>query len=229
MMCIQTRDKPVIIARLKASRLSRVLLETGTILSCLVLPVMIIWVPFYDNDIEYGFNGLCQIKLVNDSHSPTSIDNILVYFYGYAPVELALIAMFGTFVLYCTLSSKIQHHQHAKRVIRNLTISYLVVILFTVAHTIVEVISNKVELATLSISLFLTNLEKIALLIGYLLLFHFSKVCGPLKKFVRRNKEPSCHTQHNNNKYGTFRETKVPSSTYFSIGYTGAFTTISDA
>ena len=238
MMCLQTRDNPIIIAKLKASKLSRVVLEIGTILASLILPGMVLWVPFDDNDIEYGFNGyMCELRQQGRNNISKG-DIAIINFYFYAPVELAglvaALAGLAMVALYCTLSSK-PVHQHARRVIRNLIISFLVVITFTAVTTTANVISNKGIitnfLAMLCISLMITNLEKIALLIGYLLLFHFSKVCGPLERLVKRRRKENCHTQQSN--YRTFGESNrntAPSYTYFSsFPYTGGFTNISTA
>lgn len=241
MMCLQTRDNSSLVTRLKSSKLSRILLEILIILICLFLPVMFLWVPFMDHNMEYAFNGyMCELRGTTGRNF-TTMETNLVYFYGFAPIEMAglvaLVSVFGMFSLRCTLSSKLQHHQHARRVMRNISISYLVVIGFTVAYTLLKILTSKLAtserslLVVICVSLFLTNLEKIALLIGYLLLFHFSKVCGPLKQLVRRSRgERSCHAQQES-KYGTFPESNrstIPSHTFFSISYTGGFTTISN-
>ena len=241
-VCIEIRNTPGFVTKLKNSKVSRLLLELGLILASLILPTVVLWVPFNNSEYkEYGFNGImCGFRPSNHSDVDNGSFQIFFYFLTFAPPELAgLIAIFaalGMIVLYCTLSSKLQRHQQARLVIKKLTISVLVVVALVVAYNISEVLwimrpkGYHHYMLTVCIGLLTTNLEKMILLIGYLLTFHFSNICTPLKKLIKRKRRD---LRYNPSKqgYGTIGEpdrSTSPSNTYFNVSYTGQFTTVSN-
>ena len=231
MVCIQTRDtSALILAKLKTSKAWRVLLEAGILLASIALPMTILWVPFYDSH-GYGFNGyMCALTVSNHSHHHNKIINRISDIPSDSVGLVAVLAL-ALIVFHCILSPRLKHHKHARRVLRNLIVAYLVIIAFTVIDIVSGEILGKVTavyfLAALCMQLLFKNLKKVALLVGYLLLFHFSEVCAPLRRLAKRRRKESCHAQ--NSKYRTFTEphrTATPSSTYFDILYTGEFTSV---
>ena len=244
MVYVETRDNSTIVTMVKSSKLSRILIEVSIFLSSLAFPLMVLWIPFFDHVYiyeKYGFNNLMCGMIRSNSSEINNSSMISSYFIMYTPPELAglvaILAALGMIVVYCTLSADLQGHQHARRLIKNLIVSLLVVFTLTVAFNVMVVVWNIKEedeyqayIVAFTMTLVIRNFEKMVLLIGYLLMFHFSKVCNPLKKLIKRSKNPAPHNQKQNREYGTFTESSRVSPysyTHFSVPYTGEFNSTS--
>ena len=234
---IQTRDRSVVITKCRSLRLPKELLEVGIVVGTLTLPLIVLWMPFRDN--QYGYNGfLCGLKISN-----YSTFGVLQNLYSNIPMELAglvsVIASLGVIIYYCTLSSEMKRLKKVRRVIKNLVVSLVIVFLFSMASNVLALLQATISVGYQSfsalawLSILVVNLERIVFLVGYLLVFHFSKVCSPVKKLCNcRRKGTHNSIQRNCNEYGTFRDSNkstAPSQTFFNVSYTGEFTTISNA
>ena len=243
-VCLLAKDNSLIMAKLQTSRYLRILLEVGVILVSLIIPMIVLWVPFSDNKyVRYGFNDFtCGFKRNSSELITNGSIFITIYFVMYTPAELvglvAILTALGMMVSYYSLSSKLQHYQQARHVIRKLIASLVVVIICIVAFNIFEVlwITIRTEkhhdyMTMLSFTLLTKSLQKTVLLIGYLLMFHFSNVCDPLKKYIKKKKREHIHNLYDKRVYGTIKESHgstYPSSTYFNVSHTGQFTTVSN-
>ncbi len=182
---------------------------------------------------------MCGMTTSNFSDIPKK-SIIMSYFIKFVPVELAgLTAVFVTLimiVLYCTLSSKLQH-QRARFVIKKLAVSVLVVFIFIMAYNFADIIilwltrgsGYSYYMTALCVALFTTTFWKVVLMLGYLLTFHFPNICNQLKKRGKKDLRDNLQHYKETYYYGTFRQSSgntSPSSTYFSFSYTGEFTTM---
>ena len=98
----------------------------------------------------------------------------------------------------------------ARQLITKLILSLLMVTFFSVADNVmtilwflVKVKGHHITMARLYTSLLIGSTMKIVLLIGYLLGFHFSHICNPLKKRCRGKKRQAKQADFNCNEYGT--------------------------
>lgn len=231
MVCIQNKDY-LVVTKLKRSKLSRLTLEVAITLTSISLPVGMLWY-FFNGKYYYGFNGfMCGLTASNYSDIPKS-SVVVSYFVTTMPQALAgliaILSAIGMIILYCSLSSKLQSHRLARNVIKKMCVSLVVVITFLVATYITTILWRTRKsgyqnyMATLSLSLFTINIGKAVLLIGYLLTFHFSNICNPLKRLAKKNE---VHNNDLRSKYGSFKESnesRMPSETRFTIRLTGEF------
>ena len=214
----------------------RVMLEIGAVLGSVIFPIIVLWMPFKEN--IYGYNGvLCTLTLSKvRNNSDIYRKEVMAAFCVYTPPELAgvvsILAAMGVIVFYCTLSTRLKGLKHVRRLIKNLVASLIVV--FTLFMTFNAVSITRVALseyyfALVYLSMLVLTLEKIIVLTGYLLVFHYSKVCGSVRKLCSCRRQSKHKPQENCNEYGTFRESNrdtAPSTTYFNVPYTGEFTTV---
>ena len=226
LVSVRIRGNPPIIDKLKNSKSSRLILEVGIVLGAVAVPWLILWVPYHDRTVEYGFNGyMCGLAHSSCNCNDTSYIRFVINGFT-GPVLTGLVAvttLFGIAALYCTMSSILQRLHPARRLIIKLVISLLVVTTLQIAIITTEVLVETIAtqgtdefLAVLSLNVLIINSEKMTLTIGYLLVFHYSEVCGPLKRLTERMKKEQ--TQG----YGTFSKTR---STHFTIPFTDGFST----
>ena len=120
---LQVKAAPKLVAKCKQSG---VLLELVMLFGALMVPLVITWVPYYDN--AYGYDQvLCWF---NSSSSPST-----KYLYGYSFFEvhggIAVIVALGLIATYSSLSIRLRLRQ-AKTIIRNLIILLVAVVLHMV-------------------------------------------------------------------------------------------------
>lgn len=230
---IQTRES-AIVTKIRNSRRSRILLEVGVTLATLFGPGIIVWVPYYEN--RYGFDGVkCGLKPSNFSDRSEK-DDAVISIFNFTNIELTgLVAILVALVMgivYCTLSVRLQH---AKRAFKNILLFLIGVVGYVVVFDLLTV-TLKFTKGGYQISIFSVSfavLGKFVLLIGYILTFHFSKLCDPMKKLLKAKVEVSLllHQEKLTQNYGSVKETKsseTTRSTFFEPPYTGQFTTITN-
>lgn len=183
---IQTRDDSAIVAKFRNSKLLQVLIEVGITLGMLFGPGIVLWVPYSEN--QYGFDGVkCGLKPSNFSDRARK-DDIIISVFNYTNIELTgLIAILVALVMaikFCTLSTRLQHAKHA---IKNILIFLVGVIGYVVVYDLLNVtlkfVKDGYQLSIFSVVFAVFG--KFVLLIGYILAFHFSKLCDPIKKLLK--------------------------------------------
>lgn len=61
LVCTQTRGDSAIVARFRSSKTLQMLLEFGIVVGTLLVPPMLLWIPYHLN--AYGFDGtLCKFR-----------------------------------------------------------------------------------------------------------------------------------------------------------------------
>ena len=197
------------------------------------MPGTVLWIPFHVNLYEHTGTA-CHLNSSNNL--PTGVE-IIKDIILYTPTELgeliAIVVAIGLAVQCCAL----RQQRVARQLITKLILSLLMVTFFSVADNVmtilwflVKVKGHHITMARLYISLLIGSTMKIVLLIGYLLGFHFSHICNPLKKRCRGKKRQAKQADFNCNEYGTFRKSSrvsAPSNTYFNVSHTGEFNTTS--
>lgn len=234
---IQTRPgNSAIVAKFRSSKLSRTLLEAFVILTTLLGPLVILWVPYVEN--QYGFGGgICGLKPSNETHTSNK-DTIVISIFNYSNIELAglaaLISLVVVVITYFTLSVRIQH---AKRAVKNILFFLMGIFAYVMAYNVLLVILKYVKrgypVSVLSVCIAVAG--KFVLLFGYILAFHFSKLCDPIKKITVKKQEAG-QEQHQKSTKQDMNKEKEPllsqqlptRSTYFDVPYTGGFTSITD-
>ena len=141
---IQTRESSAVVAKFRNSKLSRILLEFLVISGTLFGPLVILWVPYYEN--QYGFGGgICGLKPSNRS-AVTRQDDITISIFNYSNIELAglaaLIATLIVAIVYFTLSVKIQH---AKKAMKNIFFFLLGIFVYVMAYNVLLVTLKSVK------------------------------------------------------------------------------------
>ena len=224
-VCIQTRrDNTTIGTKFKASKILRASLELGIFTGVLVSPVVLfLWIPFYARESTYGYNGyICTIKSTSNS-TMNSINADLFISGPILVTGLFIVLLFiGMAILHCIMSAKLKH---AKQAIGNLVIfSFFLIAFFAVFIFLAQIlklsgISGYPSLILYGLYVILATLGKFIIVIGYLIAFH----CTKRKKRAKAKLKWKVTAE-----YGTFKESTrqtAPSSTYFTIPYTGQFET----
>ena len=207
----------------------RIVLETTTIFVSVLLPLSILWIPFKHTKYRYGFiDGYCWITS-NDSFSILSE----IYFGGFILYEavglVAICAILGIMIVYCGIST---HFRRAKVLLRRIIILLVAIIVYMVFLNLLLVVVSD-HRAGYYLKLFSaitqTPIDYVPLC-GYLITFHYSKLCHMIKRFVTKKERRVPGHLH---EYGTFKESErvsAPSNTFYDshIGYTGEFTTVAD-
>ena len=221
----------MIVSKFKKSRPLKVALELGLVTTSVVGPAVMYYMPclVYNHPIT-----LC-IVLRNSSNFSYSSFTAAQHFYGYThsllTLVIAVIVVAGTSVLYCT--NKLPR---ARRTVKKVGMFCIGIVVYLILQTTVGVVfALNVKLPDLlTISLIIINaLSNYIIIIGILLTFHFSKLCDPLKKLVKKKQVIAHHYYEPNiraQEYGTFRFSSrrtAASTTYFNVPYTGEFTAIS--
>ena len=209
-------------------------LEFLVISGTLFGPLVILWVPYYEN--QYGFGGgICGLKPSNRS-AVTRQDDITISIFNYSNIELAglaaLIATLIVAIVYFTLSVKIQH---AKKAMKNIFFFLLGIFVYVMAYNVLLVTLKSVKrgLPVSILSVCIAVAGKFILMFGYILAFHFSKLCDPIKKLTVNKKHVAIQEQPR--RYGSHEKTEPlladqpTRSTYFDVPYTGGFTSITNA
>ncbi len=231
-VCIQTRgnSNSTIVAVFTSSRVSRISLEVGSVLGSLLVPILVLWAPYYQQ--HYGFSGhLCGIKA---KCSRQRREFTSLFFYVYASTELtgvfAIFTALGMTIVYCTLSSRLQHARHLIRKLIAFLLAMIAYIMITNLTAVMRItIQPGYQLAIFFVSVY--SFGKFFLIVGYLVAFHFSRIHKALKKLAARKRKKCSNQQADRNiaEYGTFKESSrntVPSSTFFNIPHTGEFTSV---
>lgn len=229
LVCTQTRGDSVVVAKFRSSKTLQVLLELGIIAATILVPVIVLWVPYHLN--AYGFDGisLCKFR-----------PKVSVYYDIFAYIFIrvlagvfAVVSTIGVAIVYCSMSRSLQN---ARRVVKKLLIILVMLIVYTLVLNSVQIVLKKSleaegSLTELVIDRCFQTIGKFVLIIGYLLVFHFSNFCEPIKKLVKKKTERrriEDHHQERENQQ-TFRDSSresAPSFTFFNNPYTGQFTSI---
>ena len=244
-VCIQTRDDTVFIAKVRNSTPLRRLLEIATILATIFLPLAILWVPFITG--HYGYTGsacglkdqgnLNDLNFTNQSTSNSSKDIAMTFVYKYAVVgstiAVSIVSNLAIAIVYCTLPTK---YQHAKHSVRNMVMLFASIVIYLLVYSLVQLLLNLDQRKEMKIfSLCLENAGKFVLLIGYIVVFHFTKFCQPIRKLFSF-KKPEPHQQQEaaplqeqeeevkNYESVEKKQSSVTPVTHFTIRHTGAFT-----
>ena len=144
--------------------------------------------------------------------------------------------LFGGFtvlIVYCTLPAKYQHTKHS---VRNMIFFFTGIIVYLTIYTLLRVVLSLDFIEGKGFRIFLLCLDivlKFALLIGYILAFHFSKLCEPIRKLFSF-KKPEPHQQQEaaplqeqevkDYESVAEKQSSVTPVTHFTIRHTGAFT-----
>lgn len=244
---IQTRENSAIVAKFKNSKLKRTLLEVFVFLATLFGPLVILWLPYCEN--QYGFDGgICGLKPSNMS-AVSNRDTVIISIYNFSNIELAglasLIATVIVTVTYFTLSVRIQH---AKRIVKRLLFFLLGIFAYVMAFNLFLIVMKNVRrgFSVAILSVCVAVVGKFVLIFGYIVAFHFSRMCDPIKKVTAHKKHVEVRNQRKMTtaaRTTVARATNVNSeahrekepllseptrSTYFDVPYTGAFTTITE-
>ena len=228
LVCKQTRGDSSTPAKLGGSKFSPAILELAVVAGGLLGPVVVLWVPYYMD--AYGFNGiLCRFRPKTSAYYD---------FFVYTPVEItgvfAIISIIGVAVVYCTLSKSMEN---ARQAIKNIIIVLLTLLAYKIVFTVMKVVPRVLKaensLTQLAVTRCFHTIGKFVLIVGYLLAFHFSKFCEPIRKLVKMSSDVKRreinYLKGRHKEYKTFRDSSresAPSSTFFSIPYTGQFTDI---
>lgn len=202
----------------------RVTLECCVVLGSVLIPLSIVWVPYYQHYYGYTY-GFCWLKAFNKNCHEVSWKYKLIY--GFSALEIAgLVAIcicIGIVIFYCTLPVRIRR---AKQIILRILVLLSAVILNFLLLNFIVVIEATVwggyhlKMAYTLIA----TLTDCSFMFGYLLAFY--------KCSAFRLRGISQGIQRNNSmRYRTFVRSEVvtrPSSTFFEAEYTGNFTSISD-
>ena len=231
-ICIQIKgDACTIVPKIKNLK---VFLELMAILTSVLLPLSILWIPFKQyTEYRYGFSdGYCWL-ISNESLSLES----QMYFGGFIWYEaiglLAIISciILGIMIKCSTLSAVLQR---AKDLLRCIVIVLAAIIVYMVLLNVLLVLMSDHQTGY-SIKIFsaiVTTIIDYVPLCGYLITLHYSKLCHMIKRLViKKERCVPGHQNKNYTEYGTFKESErvsAPSSTFYNIEYTGGFTTISD-
>lgn len=231
-VCVQSGGNSVVLNTVRSSKLLRILLEVGVITGTLLAPWAIIWVPYVLN--QYGFDNIICAIIPSNSTNETAIDIFVIVFYGYAPREILVlfsgVSALGMTFVYCKLSNEMKH---ARNVIKKLVILMLVLFIYFLLLNLQLIGRNSdFNLSLRMFFVFWHFVVKFSLLFGYLVLFHCSNINDQIKKLSKRKKadEHQIDDKEKEKEYGTFKESSrksAPSSTYFSIPFTGGFPTTS--
>ena len=238
-VCIQTRDNPAFVMKVRTSKPLRRLLELAVIFATIFLPLVILWVPFITGN--YGFSGsVCGLKKHRENPANQNISSIqdfaVTSIFKYAVIGLTIAAtMFSTLaitIVYYTLPAK---YLHAKNLVRNILILFVCFVVFLLIYSTIQGLFSLYRGVELKIfSLCLDIAGKFVLLVGYILDFHFTKLCEPIRKLFSF-KKPEPHQQQEAaplqeqeevNKYESVekKQSGVTPETRFTIRHTGEFT-----
>ena len=203
------------------------LLEVIISLTALILPVLILCLPYYQDVDAYGYNKvICAAKTREfwGSYLAISIHSDIAG-------GIAAVVAVGMTVAYCTRSSKLQHAKKAIWMLISLV--YVVAFFGITIHVTGWVLHHRYSFCRSPTMIVTTGILFDIYLLVYLVAFQSRMFCDSLRKVLRRRKKDSSHHLLNNEgtiEHGTAAESSretAPSSTYFNSSYTGAFTTIS--
>lgn len=205
------------------SKCLRILLEFSVILSAILFPLLILWVPYYQHD--YGFyDGYCWISAAESNC--TSVILMLQLIFGYSLYEaVGIVAMCISIVIiifYCTLSIFLK----CKVILKRILILLFTIIVHMIILNMMLVTRNLGYYFDIFIAVFAT-FDDLIFLAGYLVSFHSSRILGRVKTRVGKKKNAASCNFNQDREYGTFKETRtvhVPSSTFYEVEYTGEFT-----
>ena len=235
-VCIQTRDNPAFVMKVRTSKPLRRLLELAVIFATIFLPLIILWVPFITGN--YGFSGsVCGLKKHRENPANQSISSIqdfaVTSIFKYAVIGLTITAStLAIMIVFYTLPAK---YLHAKNLVKNILILFVCFVVFLLIYSIIQGLFSLyrgVELKILTLCLDIVG--KFVLLMGCILVFHFTKFCQPIRKFFAF-KKPEPHQQQEAaplqeqeevKKYESVeqKQSSVTLETRFTIRHTGGFT-----
>ena len=191
-------------------------------------------IPFHVNLYEHTGTA-CHLNSSNNLPTGVKIiKDIILYTPTVLGGLIAIVVAIGLVVQCCAL----RQQRVARQLITKLILSLLMVTFFSVADNVmtilwflVKVKGHHITMARLYISLLIGSTMKIVLLIGYLLGFHFSHICNPLKKDVeeRSDRRNRLILTAMNTELSELKSSRVsaPSNTYFNVSHTGEFNTTS--
>lgn len=205
----------------------RRLTEIVCILLSVLLPLAILWVPFYNN--MYGLNeSWCWIKAYDSKCQVIGLSDKLIY--GYSFFEAvgfgALCTTVGIIIFYCTMASKYSNIRTLLRLIITLSLAIVVFMILLNLMLMIDLL-KKVSYSQEIYFAVAATLSDLIFLSGFLLTFYVPK-CRKTTPATQENiprKEKETGTG-----YGTFRESDRESAlsyTDFQVQYTGQFTSIS--
>lgn len=208
----------------------RVVLEILVVVASLVVPVLLFWVPYREN--QFGFNGyFCLLKYFRvGSCNPLSF--AYKFAYNFSLYELvgaiAVIVALGMIGVYCTLSNRLQRASHMIKYLSILLIAIVINMIIMNLLLAINTYSHPGYWLKMCFSI-LATVDDFIFLSGYLLAFYSGTIWNVINRCICSyccEKKP--HNQPNK-EYGTFAEsnrTTIPSNTYFDIQYTGEFTDV---
>ncbi len=222
-VCIQTRsDFAALTKKLQASKKLRVMLEIVIYVVALTIPILVLWIPFYDTQLHYGYDGeICSMELVSND-SLINNEDIFIY----APILITAICVACFFVgvtsVYCIMSAKLMR---AKEAMRNLFVFSISLVVFFVLIILLSQILNFSNIVSYyrflldALYLIITTIGKFGIIIGYFIIFHCTK---------RKEMASTKYKQQIKAEYGSFKPSDRKSAfsyTYFSTPHTGQFDT----
>ena len=200
-VCIQTRDDKAVVAKVRNSTPLKRLLELAVVLATLFLPLTILWVPFITDN--YGFSGyacglkehgeILDLSIPNitdqntDQNNSSGKDLAITLIYKYAVIKSTIATtIFSTLaivIVYCTLPAK---YHHAKHSVRNMVFFFASIATYLLTYSLIRVLLSLNQGTALGI--FSLCLD------GYIVVFHFTKFCQPIRKLFSF-KKPEPHQQ----------------------------------
>ena len=213
---LQVKATPKLVAKCKKSG---VVFELVMVSGALLVPLVIIWVPYYGN--EYGYDeGLCWFS------SSSSRSTKLLYGYSFPEVHgsIAAIVALGLIIAYCSLSIRLRLRQ-ARNIIRNLVILLVAAVLHMVVLNMFLAMeySNSSSYHLQLIEAIFDTTDKYILLVGYLSAFHMTKACELIKKVKKNSHRDHLQLGKEDATYTESSRVTYPSHTFFSVSHTGEF------
>lgn len=216
-------------SRISRSATSRRLTEVLCILFSVLLPLIILWVPFKNQ--MYGLDeSWCWIKAYDEDCKSIGLRDKLIY--GYSFFEAvgmgALCTSVGIIIVYCTLASKYSNIRHLLKLIMTLSFAIVAFMILLNLMLMIDLLKKSTYEQEIYFAIAAT-LSDLIFLSGFLLTFYAPKC----KKHSppRLPEHPPDKKQGVGTEYGTFRESDRESAlshTDFQVQFTGEFTSITE-
>lgn len=221
--------------RKSPSTRQKVLIESVYLVIVVVLPLIILWVPFMDGN--YGLAvAWCWVRAKDENCNDTGlVDQILVGYAFYITVGiLGIAAMIGISILYCRESRSANFVYVRKLLLQNLALLFfLLLYILGACYTLINrIIFYAIGREDQSYAVWILHsiVPPICVLIipfGFLGSFYFEYLKKKLCQ-ARSSKRSRARAQYEqlDNTAPLSERRSSPSSTYFEVPYTNGFTTV---
>ena len=216
----------------RLSTQAKVLMEVLYVLLMILLPLVIIVVPLIHGN--YGLAvAWCWIRAVNEDCQDVGLIDQLILGYGVYEIVgiVGLTAMIGISITYCKISSEFTYIR--KLLLQSLVLTSFVLLYILVISTALAIrIYSDVTEWTQHYSMWVIHgliipLCHLIIPFGFLGSFYFTYFRNKCRQYARKKKYSKLEAT--NVTYPASRRITAPSSTFFHISYTNAFTNVNEA